>query len=232
MKNTISNFVRRFGTLTSLFIFTMPIFWIMFLGGMMARGQVKGEFTVYQTIQEYTSLSALNAVPQDQVVMLRGKIVDGSSPDYANGLTVFQERPLNGRELRFQEEFPLVFPTIKLALSDGTVTIDAAEGRVIAHELQRVEDKARDREYTGFRAGDEVTVQGKWQARAQLKEATGITSQSRAAIMAEGQYAFDRLETICTVLGILSIVPLVLFGVQLLRMRSRAQAKPLDPVNA
>lgn len=78
--------------------------------------------------------------------------------------------------------------------------------------------------------GDEVTVQGKWQA--QLKEATGITSQSRAAIMAEGQYALDRLETICTVLGILSIVPLVLFGVQLVRMRSRAQTEPLDPANA
>lgn len=232
MKNTINSFVRKFGTLTSLFIFAMPIFWIMFLGGMMARGQVKGEFTTYQAIQEYSSLSALNAVPQDQVVMLRGKIVDGPSPDYANGLVIYQERPLNGRELRFQEEFPLVFPSVTLGLVDGTVTVEAAEGRVIAHELQRVEDKARDREYTGFRKGDEVTVQGKWQAQAQLKEATGITSQSRAAIMAEGQYAFDRLDTICTVLGILSIVPLMLFVIQLVRMRSRVQPQPLDPVNA
>lgn len=232
MKNTISNFFRRFGTLTSLFIFAMPIFWIMFLGGMMARGQVKGEFTTYQAIQEYTRLNTLNSVPQDQVVMLRGKIVDGPSPDYANGLIIFQERPLNGRELRFQEEFPLVFPPITLALADGTIQIEAAEGRVIAHETQRVEDKARDREYTGFRAGDEVTVQGKWQAQAKLKEATGITSQSRAAIMAEGQYALDRLDTICTVLGVLSVIPLVLLVVQLLRVRLKAQSKPLDPVNA
>lgn len=237
MKNKISNFTRRFGTLTSLFIFAMPVFLIMFLGGMMARGQVKGEFTTYQAIQEYANLNALKAVPQNQIVMLRGRIVDGLSPAYANGLIVFQERPLNGRELRFQEEFPFVFPPITLALADGTVRVEAAEGRVIAHESQRVEDKARDREYTGFRKGDEVTVQGKWQAsangQAQLKEATGITSQSRASIMAEGQYAFDRLDTICTVLGILSLVPLVLLVVQLVRMRlqSRSQAKPLDPVN-
>lgn len=212
----------------------MPIFLVMFLGAIMARGQVKGEFDRYQAIQEYTSLASLASVADDEVVMVHGRIVEGPSPEWADGLVVFQERPLENRETRFQEQFPLVFPDLSLELSDGTILVQPAEDRVIAHELHRVADEGQDREYTGFRLGDTVNVQGKWQKsasgnKAVLSAVTGISSLNRAAIIAEGEWAFRRLDTICLVLGGLTVISIVLLIIQFLR--GRAEERIAAPVS-
>lgn len=226
--------IRRFGWLTSLLVFSMPLFLITFLGFMMARGQVKGQFDQYQAVQEYTSLSSLSSVADEQVVMVRGRIAEGSSPDWADGLVVFQERPLANRETRFEEEFPLIFPSFTLELSDGSLMVQPGEQQVISHELHDVPDAAHDREYTGFRIGDVVTVQGKWKvptgsAQTVLSEASGITSLDRAGVMAEGQWAFKRLDSISIVLGALTLLTMALLVIQVLR--SNAQEKIANAVS-
>lgn len=224
----MGNLFRKFGWLTSLLIFFTPIFLIMFLGALMARGQVKGEFDRYQTIQEYTSLASLPSASEGEIVMVYGHIADGPSPQWAKGLVVFQERPLEGRETRFLEQFPMVFPSFTLAVSDGTLLVEPGSQQVIAHELHRLEDQAQKREYTGFRVGDRVTLQGKWQAPAPgaepvLQNVTGISSLDRAGIIAEGKYAFRRLDTICFVLGGLTVLSALLLAIQLLRSRGQEQ---------
>lgn len=229
------NLLRRVGWFTGLLMFSMPVLLITFLGFMMARGQVKSEFDHYQAIQEYTSLSALSAAPAESVVMVRGRIAEGPSPDWADGLVIFQERPLAGRELRYDEEFPLVFPEFTLQLSDGALLIEPGDAQVISHETARVADAVQKREYTGFRLGDEVTVQGNWQGivagtQAMLPNASGITSLDRAGVIADGQDAFHQLDIYAMVLGILSLLALVLLIMQL--WRNREQEKLATPVSA
>ena len=224
----MGDLMRRGGWLTSLLIFSMPVFLIMFLGSIMAYAQVQGEFHEYQEIQEYTNLAELASVSQGELVILRGRIADGTSPSRAQGLIVFQERPLDGREVRFREEFPLIFPEFRLELADGTLLIQPSSEReqMIAHELHRIADESRDREYTGFGVGDVVAVQGEWWPttsgqEAVLREVTGITSTDRAGIMTEWQNAFGRLAMIRTVLGILSALSIILLIIQVRRVKTQ-----------
>lgn len=217
----LANLWRKSSWFTSFLIFSMPVTLIIFLGVVMAYFQVRGEFTVYQDVQEYTTLAELASVNETEVVMVHGRLVAGPEAGWADGLVVFQERPLEGREIRFQEEFPLVFPELTLELSDGTMLVQPGEERVIGHEMHRVVDELADREYTGFRVGDMMTVQGRWQpAAATLTEVTGVSGLDRAGILAEGNYAFKRLSTIRNILGGYTLLGLILLFVQLFRQKS------------
>ena len=158
--------IRHSNWFTGAMIFFMPVLLIFFLASQMAYGQVKGKFEAYQAIPELTRLSALANLPAGQVVMLRGAISpanqDHSQDPAAPDLIIFRERPAEGREVRFQEEFPLVFPEFVLDLPDGPVVISPSQTRerVIHHEIHTV--TIGDRQRTGFRPGDMVTVQGEW----------------------------------------------------------------------
>ncbi|MEI2613149.1 MAG: hypothetical protein V9G20_31300 [Candidatus Promineifilaceae bacterium] len=223
----LMNLMRRSGWFVSLLVFSMPITLIIFLGVVMAYFQVRSEFDVYQHIQEYTTLAELASVSETEVVMLHGRLIAGPETPWADGLVIFQERPLDGREVRFQEEFPLVFPEITLELSDGTLLVQPGVEQVINHEPQRVVDEAADREYTGFRIGDMITVQGQWQpSLATLTNVTGVSGLDRAGIIAEGSYAFKRLSTIRNVLGGITLLGVISLVGQLLRARGN---EPLVP---
>jgi hypothetical protein len=221
-------FIRNGGWLSSLLIFFTPVFLIMFLGTVLAHAQVKGEFTATKDVKEFTSLAALESVPEGEVVMLRGQIAEGPALDWAGGLVVFQERPLDGRETRFLETFPLVFPTFYLQLADGAMPVQPSVEHepVILHELQRIVDEPRDREYTGFRIGDTLTVQGTWSPESAssepaLVEATGLSSIDRAGIIGEGETAFQRLNTIRLVLGALTLIGSILLFIQWRRVKAQ-----------
>lgn len=98
---------------------------------------------------------------------------------------------------------------------------------MINHEPQRVVDEAADREYTGFRIGDMITVQGQWQpSLATLTNVTGVSGLDRAGIIAEGSYAFKRLSTIRNVLGGITLLGVISLVGQLLRARGN---EPLVP---
>ena len=62
---------------------------------------------------------------------------------------VFQERPAEGRETSYGEEFPLIFPSIVLELPDSptnmalTVIPSAERERIIQAELHNVPDGDR-----------------------------------------------------------------------------------------
>ena len=113
--------------LTGMLLFLVPILLIFFLGSQMAYSQVKGQFEPYQHIPEVSNLSALAGLPAGQVVMLRGQISEATPrqelDEVASDLIIFQVRPADGREVRFQEEFPLVFPEFVMELPDGIVAI-------------------------------------------------------------------------------------------------------------
>jgi len=123
----MQKFMRINGWLGGLLIFSMPILLLFFLGTQMAYSQVSSRFEVYQTIPEVTRLADLAALPAGQVAMLRGQIAESNPVGHPSGLLVFQERPTDGREVRFREEFKLVFPQFSLQLLDGVVTISPSE---------------------------------------------------------------------------------------------------------
>lgn len=214
-------FLGGSGWLTGLLIFSMPIMLVFFLGSQMAYSQVNSQFETYQNITEFTSLDQLATIPTGQVVMVRGQIVV-SPPNSATNLVVFQERPTEGREVRFGEEFPLVFPEFELGLKGGQIKISPSltRERVIQHELHSVPQG--DLTATGFRPGDLVTVQGEWQpASATLNEATGITGADKASLMAEWQDAFQIVSWVRNGLGLLTLAGLVLLVVRVRQARNK-----------
>ena len=121
------------GWLTITLIFLVPILFIFFLGSQMAYSQVNSRFERYRNIPEASRVSDLEAMATGQVVMLRGKISQAvGQQDVAQAssdLLIFQVRPADGREVRFQEEFPLIFPDFVMELSDGAITIHPSSTR-------------------------------------------------------------------------------------------------------
>lgn len=195
----------------------------------MGYDQVKGKFEAYQTIPEITSLAALQAEPAAEVVMLRGQISKETcrlapcTLDSTGGLLIYRERPAEGREVRYQEEFGYVFPQFVLALTGGNVLILPSETRerVIQHELHTV--PSGDRQLTGFQIGDTVTVQGEWQpqpgASSALVDVTGITGGDKQSLMTEWQTAFQQVGWVRNILGLLTGLGLILLIIQLRRNR-------------
>lgn len=228
--------IQRSGWLAGGLIFFMPVLLIFFLGSQSAYSQVKGKFEAYQNMPEITRLSELTALPSGQVVILRGQISEATprraldliAPD----LIIYQERPTAGREVRFQEEFPLVFPEFVMALADGSLVVSPsqAEEHIIQGELHTVADG--DRVRTGFRIGDTVTVQGRWQPQVgpTLIDVTGITSADRASFMADWEKVFRWVGWVRNGLGLLTILSLIILIVQLRRIK-RQPASPAETAN-
>jgi hypothetical protein len=218
--------------LTISLIFLTPVLFIFFLGSQMAYGQVSRQFERYQNIREASGLAELEALPAGQVVMVRGQIAEAvERPD--SELLIFQVRPADGREVRFQEEFPLVFPEFVMALPDGTLTIQPSltRDRVIYDELHRVADG--EYELTGFNPGDTVTVQGQWQPVAgavpALVGVTGITGGDRRSFMADWEQNMRQVKLARNMLGLLSVVGLV---VLIVRLRRSRRTEPQEEENA
>jgi hypothetical protein len=211
----------------------MPILLIFFLGSQMAYGQVKGKYTAYQNIPEITRVSELAALPAGQIVMLKGRIAKESCQSTSlaacgsdQNLLIFRERPAGDREVRFREEFGQFFPEFIITLADGSVAIrpNLTQEPIIQHELHGVSDG--DREQTGFRVGDLVTVQGQWQPGEALTliEVTGITGADKTGLMLEWQAAFQKVTWARNGLGLLTLASLILLIVQL--RRTKVDEKP------
>lgn len=217
------------GWVTGLLIFSMPIMLVFFLGSQMAYSQVNSQFETYQNIPEVTSLAQLETIPAGQVIMVRGQIAV-TPPNAATNLVIYQERPTEGREVRFGEKFSLVFPQVELSLEGGQIKISPSltRERVIQHELHSVAQG--ELTLTGFRPGDLVTVQGEWQpASTTLNEATGITGADKASLVAEWQDSFRKVGWVRNGLGLLTLAGLVLLVVRVRQNRARLIADETCP---
>lgn len=215
-------FIKQSNWFTGTLIFFMPVTLIVFLGSQMAYGQVKAKFETYQNIPEITTLSELEKISADQLVMLRGSISKATllgNDVVAPDLIIYQERPADSREIRYREEFLLFFPEFVMELADGTVSITPSTTRehVIQNELHTVTDG--DRQRTGFRIGDMVTVQGQWQSPS-LNEVTGITSVHKQDLMAEWEAAFQKVGWVRNSFGLLTLLSIILLVIQLRRDRA------------
>jgi hypothetical protein len=210
-------------------IFFMPIVLVFFLGSQMAYSQVKSKYEAYQNIAEVSRLSDLAQLSTGQIVMLRGRIASESchftsllACDSAQELIIFREQPAGDREIRFREEFDEVFPDFIMELADGSIIIVPSQTRepIIQHELQTI--SVGDRERSGFRIGDIVTVQGQWQPNPDplLAEVTGITGADKAGLMREWYLAFQQVSWARNGLGLLTLLGLILLWVQLRRAKS------------
>ncbi len=227
--------------LTGTMIFFMPVLLIFFLASQLAYSQVKGKFEVYQNIPEVTRLSELERMPAGQVIMVRGRIpkkraqvAEAMGPGgegVAAGLIIFQERPADGREVRFREEFELVFPAFVMDLPDGHLAImpSLTRERVIQHEGHTVADG--DRQRTGFRPGDLVTVQGEWQPGQvpNLSEVTGITGVDKISLVTEWEEAFGKVSRVRNGLGLLTLLSVVLLGGQLRGIKANKVTQAEEP---
>lgn len=228
--------------LTGLLILSMPIALVFFLGSQMAYGQVQRQFAAYAAQPEYTDLAALQTLPAGTTILLRGQIADPATvtsllPDAtttepAGPLLVYQERPLDGREVRYLEEFPLIFPALALTLADGPVVVQPSQENppTISHELQRV--TVADRAFTGFQMGDTITVQGQWQPATPdqplpfLAEVTGIAGVAKATLQAEVQAALQKVRLARDGLGLLTLAGIVLLVIRLYRYRRNPPPQP------
>lgn len=214
--------LRGTNWLSGSLIFFMPVLLIFFLGSQMAYGQVKGRFEAYQSLPEVTRVAGLETIPAGQVIMLRGRISE-RAPSDRSGLVIYQERPTDGREVRYQEAFPLIFPEFVMTLPDGDVVISPSQTRerVIRQETHLIRDG--ERSYTGFRAGDTVTVQGQWQPGLEtgptLGEVTGITGADKQSLLLDWANAFRQVGRVRNGLGLLTLVSIGVFIVQLRRTR-------------
>lgn len=233
---------RRFTWFTGTLILVMPIVGIFFLASQVALNQVNGKFQSYLDIPEVTRLAELRRLPPGTVVMLRGRISPTScrpSPcttdaEMAN-LIIYQEQPANDRTVRFQEHFKQIFPTFVLDLSDGAVTILPSLTR--QRVLQRVRHTVvhGDRQRSGFRLGDLVTVQGRWHGneasfdhapqkppftRPALADVTGITSDDKQRLLKDWQHALQQVQWARNILGFLTGLGIVMLLVHRRRTRT------------
>lgn len=225
----MAKLVGRINWVTGLLIFSMPVMLVFFLGSQMAYSQVKSQFETYQNIPEVTRLADLQTVQAGQVVLLRGQIVGSAVGPAGSDLLIFQQRPAEGREVRFGEEFPLVFPEFSLQVPDGVIQINPSltRERIIQHELHTV-NSGEDR-YTGFRPGDTVTVQGEWQPETlTLNDATGITGADKSSLMAEWQDAFQKVGWVRNGLGFLTLLGLILLVVRLRQAKTNLPSAESD----
>jgi hypothetical protein len=232
------NATPRSRWVTGTLIFFTPIMCVFFLGSQMALSQVKRKFEAYGSIPEVTHVTELVTLPPAKVVMLRGRISEAScqlSPCAADpaipALLIYQERPTDGREVRFQEKFVHVLPRFVLDLPDGHVVISPSPTRqhVIQHTLHTVSHG--DRQLTGFRLGDVVTVQGQWQpgqmTSPTLVEVTGITSSDKQSLMQDWQTALQKVRWARNLLGFLTGLGIVVLIAQLRRTWTNGQTQRL-----
>jgi len=230
------NLIRNSNWATGALIFFMPVLLIFFLGSQMAYSQVNGRFEAYQNIPEVTHLAQLNTLPPKALVLLRGTISPATPrPNFVEArpdLIVYQERPADGRDARYQEEFPLIFPQIVLDLPDGQIAIlpSLTRQQVIQHELHAV--PSGDRLHTGFGLGDVVTVQGQWQPTSggvpALQEVTGISGVDKQTLLTEWQAAFQWVRWARNGLGLLSLLGLGLLIIQWRRVKTNHPAEESD----
>ncbi|MEZ4713084.1 MAG: hypothetical protein R3A44_38195 [Caldilineaceae bacterium] len=221
--------MRKVNWLTGALILTMPISLIFYLGVQMAYGQVQRRYESYAATPQIGSVTALLAQPVGETVLLRGEIAASASSAGATApLLIFQERPRDGREVRYLEEFSLNLPEFALRLSDGVVTIQpsAENAAAISHELHST--PMDDRTFTGFQVGDVVTVQGKWQpapdaqSAPRLIDVTGVSGADEATLLAEVQAGMQKVRLARDGLGLLTLASIVLLVVQLyLQRKSR-----------
>ena len=102
----------------------MPLLGIGFLASHMAFSQVAGKFEHFQSIPELTRLADLQTLRPETIVMLRGRLSQfgcASSSCASDALNIYQERPAEGREVRFREAFEQSFPKAVVQLVDGRV---------------------------------------------------------------------------------------------------------------
>ncbi len=219
--------MKEKGNLTTwVLLLIMPLLIIGWAGIKMAQAQVRSQFDHFTSIVEYNDLSSLQTAAPDATVMVRGRIIDAEPVDWAGGLVVFQERPLDGRELRYGETFPYTFPQLTLSLDDGNVVVqpDPNGENVVTDALHSVRDENADvmREFTGFRNGDLVTIQGHWDAAdGRIVDATGITGLDQQAYTADWQKNFERFNTAGTLMGTITLLTIGLFAIQVWRARKQ-----------
>lgn len=241
--------LHRIDWLTGLLIFAMPICLVFFLGVQMASSEVQSEYESYAALVEYTSVANLQPVAAGSTVLLRGAIVDPATvaalppqpttEQAAGALLIYQERPLDGREVRYLEEFPLIFPAVALKLADGNIIgVQPSEDgtRTISHEAHRV--TLADRAFTGFQIGDTITVQGKWQPMSAdrplpfVVEVTGISGADKAALQAEVQAGLQKVSLSRDGLGLLTLAGIVLLVFRVYRQRRNPPTDPMEQLSA
>ncbi|RME75528.1 MAG: hypothetical protein D6784_07760 [Chloroflexi bacterium] len=205
-----------------LLIFMTPVLLVFLLGSQMAYSQVRSQYRAYQAIPEAETLAGLESLPDGSVVMVRGQIAPDSAPAGGSGLVVYQVYPAEGREPRYKEEFPLVFPAFTMALPDGRLDIIPSDRReLVIRDGQRTEP-AGDYRWVGFAPGDTVMVQGQWQkSTGTLVEVTGITGGDRASLMAEWERAFRIVGWVRNGLTLLTLAGVVLLVIQWRRTRKQ-----------
>ncbi len=229
---TVRRFIAGGGWFAWTLLLVTPVAAVFFLGSLLAYGQVKGQFEAYRNLPEVTTLADLDALSPGQTVLVRGRIAGAGGE--GDGLLIYQERPAAGREVRFGEEFPLVFPPFVLELPDGALTVTPSQSRerVIQHELHTL--PAGDRVHTGFRGGDTVMVQGQWQPGASpgLAEATGITGGDKTSLFAEWDVAFRRLVWVRNGLGMLTLAGVLALAVEIRRRKQTSSAPEVAAENS
>ncbi len=210
-------------------IVVMPLILIVFLGSQMALQQVVRKSAAYTAMPEVTQVAVLRTLPPGTAVLLKGRISRAACCGDANDLVVYQERPADGRDVRFREAFNPHFPEIELALPDGPVRIlpRLESEHVIQHAHHIV--TLGGRQQSGFRLGDVVTVQGQWQADqtalSTLKEVTGITGMDKAGLLSEWQLAIRNVTWVSRLAGLLSALGMVMFMWRVRQWRAHHRAE-------
>ena len=207
----------------------------------MAYSQVKNRLLAYTKIPEVGTLAELNNLPNGQTVLLRGRIIQAEDKKQpADALVVYQVRPKDGREVRFREEFPLVFPAFVLALDDGEILVQPSktEAQKISYERHYI--TVGDRELTGFRIGDLVSVQGHWQpARGTtnpiVAEVTGVSGRNKTHLLTEVDTTMYQVRVTRDILGVLTLFSIILLIMQVRLAHAgqlsnaKAQQQPMIP---
>jgi hypothetical protein len=214
----------------------MPVFAVMGLGSQMGLRTARSRLDWLRTVPEHRQLAALTEVPAGTTVLLHGRLAPaaGAGSDAATGLEaegeartqegllIYSERDLRAPGRRFAEDLPQVFPIVDLELTDGRVRIlPSSEGERPLHDAPHtLVGPTGDWEREGFRAGDMVSIQGKWAPSGgeassvpTLEDATGLSGQSKAEMSAELDRAWTRVSIfgwICSALALAGLVSLIL----------------------
>ncbi len=213
-------------------ILAMPVLLVLFLGSQAATSQVRHTFAGYYGIPEITRWQDVTAVPQNTVVMLRGRLLDPACREtVCSDLLVYQERPAPDRAVRFQETFGQSFPAFILALDGGNVVVapEPVQQRIIQHTQHT--QTSGDRQHVGFRHGDVVTVQGQVTHAPDpvLREITGISGHDKAQLMQEWQRAFWQMSWLRNLTGLGAGVGLLGLIVQIRRLRRASTIQEATP---
>ncbi|MEM7345194.1 MAG: hypothetical protein AAF485_13190 [Chloroflexota bacterium] len=226
-------FIRKSHWLVGGIIFFMPILLILYLGSQMAYSQGQARFDAYHAIPEITRLSEASDVSSGEAVLLRGIIAEAPlnmSTTSPTSLLIYQERPAEGREIRYRETFPLIFPSFVIDLPDSQVTIIPSDTKEHIIQSETHSFIVGDRAYTGFQVGDTVTVQGELASISgdlHLIEATGITGSDKATLLADWQKRFVWVRWARNGFGWLSLVGIILLIIEFRRTKRHKKVAAL-----